>query len=167
MAPSLPSHAPAVPFEGSLFDRARSLFAENAELLGWVAAISLALLVSSIVALPFVIARLPADYFTEEGFARREAAKRREHPTRVMLVKLVRNVAGLLIMLAGILMLILPGQGLLAILVGLMLIDYPGKHRFERRLVARPAVHRPLNWLRRKTAHPPFVVTTDARADDE
>ncbi len=55
-------------------------------------------------------------------------------------------------------MLVLPGQGILAILVGLMLIDYPFKHRFERWLIAKPAVHRPLNWLRRKVHREPFIV---------
>jgi hypothetical protein len=48
-------------------------------------------------------------------------------------------------------MLVLPGQGLITLFVGFFLIDFPGKYRFEKWLIRRKAVHRPINWLRRKS----------------
>lgn len=136
----------------------RGLFDEHRVLLGWLTTASIAFVVISLVALPWVIARLPADYFTVEG-QQRLADERRNSPTHKwlkVLLHALRNVAGVLIALAGVAMLILPGQGIIAILVGLMLVDYPSKHRFERWLIAKPWVHKPLNWLRAKVSQPPF-----------
>jgi len=59
--------------------------------------------------------------------------------------------------LAGIAMLVLPGQGILAILGGIELMDFPGKYRLERWIVSRPAVLRSVNWLRRRMGRPPLV----------
>ena len=71
----------------------------------------------------------------------------------------VRNVLGWIFVVAGIAMLVLPGQGLLSILAGLVLIDFPGKHRFELRLLRSPGVRRAMNWLRRRAGKPPFDFT--------
>ena len=61
-------------------------------------------------------------------------------------------------MLAGIAMLVLPGQGLLTLLVGFLLIDFPGKYRFEKWLVARRWVLQPINWLRLRRHQMPLRV---------
>ena len=66
------------------------------------------------------------------------------------MVLVVRNVLGWMFVLAGIAMLVLPGQGLLSIIAGLVLIDFPGKRRFERRLLASHVVRDAMNWLRRQ-----------------
>ena len=64
-------------------------------------------------------------------------------------------------MLAGIAMLVLPGQGVLAILIGIMLLDVPGKYRFERWLVMRPPVWRAVAWLRTKAGKDPLTLRHD------
>ena len=61
-------------------------------------------------------------------------------------------------MLAGLAMLVLPGQGLLTILIGLMLLDFPGKRRLERRIVARPAILAMLNRMRARRGRDPLRV---------
>ena len=71
----------------------------------------------------------------------------------------VRNVIGWLFVLAGIAMLVLPGQGLLSILAGLVLIEFPGKRRLEYRLLASAVVRDAMNWLRRRAGKPPFDFT--------
>ena len=71
----------------------------------------------------------------------------------------LRNAVGWVFVVAGIAMLVLPGQGLLSILAGLVLIDFPGKHRLERRLLGSPGVRRAMNWLRRRAGKPPFDFT--------
>ncbi len=141
-------------------DWLRALFDEHRVLFGWLTTASIALFAISLFALPWLIGRLPADYFTVEGQQRLTAERRsrRTHRWIKLLVRIARNVCGVLIALSGIAMLLLPGQGIIAIVVGLMLVDYPGKHRIERKLMAKPWVHRPLNWLRAKVKKEPFVV---------
>jgi hypothetical protein len=73
-----------------------------------------------------------------------------------LLWRLGKNLLGILIVLAGVAMLLLPGQGILTILIGLMLLDLPGKRRLERRLVQQPSVWRAINWMRAK-AHKPAL----------
>ena len=42
------------------------------------------------------------------------------------------------------------------LLIGLLLLEFPGKRRIELALVRRPQIAEALNWLRRKTGHPPL-----------
>jgi len=58
---------------------------------------------------------------------------------------------------AGIIMLVLPGQGIFTILIGIMLLNFPGKYRLERWIVARRPVLRSINWLRRRAGRAPLV----------
>jgi len=67
-----------------------------------------------------------------------------------MVLLIGKNLLGCVIIVAGIVMLVLPGQGILTILAGIMLLDFPGKYRLLRWIVARPQVLRTLNWLRRR-----------------
>ena len=53
-------------------------------------------------------------------------------------------------------MLVLPGQGLLTIFVALVLLDFPGKLRLERWLIRKPAVRRPIDWIRAKAGREPI-----------
>ena len=55
-----------------------------------------------------------------------------------------------MLLLAGILMLFLPGQGLLTLFLGILLIDFPGKYKTERWLISQPAIANSLNWLRKR-----------------
>ena len=67
-----------------------------------------------------------------------------------------KNVIGLLLIVGGLLMLVLPGQGLLTMITGLLLINYPGKYRLEQKLVSKPSIFRALNWIRIKANKPPL-----------
>jgi hypothetical protein len=103
----------------------------------------------SVLGLPYFIAKLPVDYFVREQASGRAGVGG-------WLVRLVRNIAGALLLVAGIAMLVLPGQGLLTILVAVVCLDFPSKRRFERKLLARPAVARSVNALRRRLGQPPL-----------
>jgi len=122
--------------------------------------LSVVLFVASLLIVPWLVARLPADYF---------AHRRREHPEPAhpawrMTVLVVKNVFGVLLVLAGIAMLVLPGQGLLSILAGVMLMDFPGKYQLERRIVGQHTVLGALNWIRARAHKPPLVLDVP---DDE
>ncbi len=115
---------------------------------------SVVMFVASLIVLPAIVVRIPADYFAHVERPRDPLAGR---SLRVRIVLLVlKNLLGFVLILAGIAMLVLPGQGLLTILIGLFLVDGPGKYRLERWLIARPAIHRPLNWLRRRRGRAPL-----------
>ncbi|MDM7322970.1 MAG: PGPGW domain-containing protein [Gammaproteobacteria bacterium] len=115
---------------------------------------SLLMFIGTLLALPWLITRIPPDYFAPPHRKRSRFAK--THPLLRWDLLILRNLIGLLLLLAGILMLFMPGQGLLTILVGLILMNYPGKYRLERWLNQRPALLRAINALRVKRGAKPL-----------
>jgi hypothetical protein len=69
-----------------------------------------------------------------------------------------KNLVGLMLIVAGIAMLIGPGQGILTILIGLILVDIPGKRPIEAKLIQRPNVLYAVNKLRKKYNKPPLII---------
>jgi hypothetical protein len=128
----------------------------NEALLGWLAAASIATFVGSLIAVPWLVVRIPADYFVRGKYHALPWADR--HPLVRALLHVGKNLAGGLFIVAGIAMLVLPGQGILTIVIGVLLLDLPGKRELERRIVARPAILRSINWLRQRGGKPPLVV---------
>ena len=118
----------------------------NETLLWWVGAVGLLTFLLSAIAVPFLVARLPADYLTNDS----DAGAHRAGTSRAiwMVLLILRNLVGWIVILAGLVMLITPGQGLLAIFVGLTLINFPGKRRLLRSLLQRPSIYRAANWIR-------------------
>lgn len=114
--------------------------------------VSLLMFVATLVAVPFVIARIPSDYFSRPR--RQRYLLRGRYPLLGLLALILKNLLGLMLLLAGIAMLVLPGQGLLTILISLTLLNFPGKYRLERWVVERPAVFRSINWIRRRWGVP-------------
>ncbi len=122
--------------------------ARHAELLWWLASVSAVAFAGTLVVIPWLIIRIPADYFAHPRRERILPAGR--HPVLAWAWLLLKNLLGIVFVVAGALMLLLPGQGVLTILVGMLLVDFPGKFRFERWLVARPLAARSIAWLRRR-----------------
>jgi hypothetical protein len=129
-------------------------------LLGWLSAISVFTFVGSLIAVPWMVVRIPADYFVH----RRHFVDRLQtlHPVLRVALLVLKNLCGVLLVLAGVAMLVLPGQGILTILLGLMCLDFPGKFTLERRLARQPPVMRSLNWIRAKAHRPPLQIGTEA-----
>ena len=69
-----------------------------------------------------------------------------------------KNIAGLILVIAGIVMLVGPGQGVLTILIGLILMDIPGKRPLEAKLIKRPIILAAVNNFRAKYNKPPLVM---------
>ena len=65
--------------------------------------------------------------------------------------------ASVTLLVAGILMLVLPGQGILTILAALALLDFPGKRKMEMRILHRPAILKSVNWLRKRAGREPLA----------
>jgi len=68
-----------------------------------------------------------------------------------------KNALGYILVVAGIIMLVLPGQGIFTILIGIMLLNFPGKYQLERWLATRGPVLRSINWLRQRAGRAPLV----------
>lgn len=119
---------------------------------------SIALFVASAILIPLAIILLPVDFFArmaEKPFTGR-------HPLLAFLLIIFRNALGSVLLIAGFIMLFIPGQGLLTILIGLALIDFPGKHTLLLRMVSNPRVYEAANGIRRWAGKPEFLAV-DAR----
>lgn len=128
---------------------------------GWITAGNI-VVASIVVALLYaafmfiVIRRMSPDYFLDKTPS--ERSWRRQHPVIRWGGHVVKNALGFVFVIAGIAMLVLPGQGLLTILIGLMLLDFPGKRRLELWLVSRRHVRRGIDWIRSRAGRPPLIL---------
>ena len=89
-------------------------------------------LILSLVIVGIVMVKIPENYFSSHY----------EHdfmPNSSWLTRwgavIGKNVAGLILVIWGVIMLVGPGQGILTILIGLILMDSPGKRPLEARLI--------------------------------
>jgi hypothetical protein len=124
------------------------------QLLLWGTGLSLVAVIGTIIGVPWVVTRLPHDYFSRPRRAVwRETA---DEPVFALVLGVIKNLLGAILVLLGLVMLVTPGQGLLTLLVGLLVMNFPGKYQLERWLVLRPGVLRGLNWLRSRRDHAPF-----------
>ena len=112
----------------------------------WLGAASVVMFVGALVLVPVVVVRLPADYFAPTKRDPRRYPWR--HPALRVGWLVGKNVVGVLLVLAGVAMLILPGQGILTILIGITLTDFPGKYRLERWIVGLRPVLGAVNGIR-------------------
>jgi uncharacterized membrane protein len=122
-------------------------------ILAWL---SLGLFVISVAVIPFVIIKIPKDYFLQEY--RTRAIKKSAYPILAQFFTGIKNLAGFIFIILGIFMLILPGQGILTVLMGLFLMNFPGKYKLERKLVSIPKVLKSLNWIRSKAKKPKLMI---------
>ncbi len=107
----------------------------------------------SILIVAIVVVKIPADYFSSHYH--RDFLPNSSWVTRWG-ATVAKNVVGALLVVAGIIMLIGPGQGILTILIGLIMLDIPGKRPLEARIIKRPAVLSAINKLRSRYNKPPL-----------
>jgi hypothetical protein len=129
------------------------------QLLIWVAASSILMFVGTLIAIPVILVRLPADYF-DVRIPRPWMED--HHPALRVTGHLVKNLVGLIFLLAGLAMLLLPGQGILTILIGLSLVEFPGKRRLEAKLVGQATVLSTINKMRAKFNKPPLILAPES-----
>ncbi len=127
---------------------------DRAPLVWWLGAVSIVTFVGSLMLVPWLIVRIPPEYFVNPDRPTRARAIR--HPVLRAFFLIAKNLLGAALILSGISMLILPGQGLLTILVGAVLANYPGKFKVERWIVTRPRIFKLINRLRSYAGHAPL-----------
>jgi len=120
----------------------------------WVGVLSLGTFIGSLAALPVIVIQIPTDYFAHEH--RHLFERGRRHWLLHIILMILKNCLGVILLVAGIAMLALPGQGLLTLLMGLLLLDFPGKYALERRVIGHAKVFKLINLLRTRLNHEPL-----------
>ncbi|MEW4526167.1 PGPGW domain-containing protein [Maioricimonas sp. JC845] len=131
----------------------------------WFAAFSVLTFFGTLLLLPVLLVRIPADYFVRESPP--PDSFRAEHPLVRWTIRIIKNLVGAMFVVAGVAMLVLPGQGILTILIGITLLDLPGKRRLELALLRREKVLKGINWMRRRAHRPPLVLPARVRQERE
>ena len=139
-----------------VFEAAVEGFQSHPALAGTVAGLSM-LVVLIYGAVMFVaVSRVSSDSFVSD--APSASTWRRRHPVVRFLGHVVKNVIGVVLLIIGLAMLVLPGQGMLTIVVALMLLDFPGKRRLTLRILRLRHVRSGIDWIRAKAKQPPLVL---------
>jgi hypothetical protein len=120
--------------------------------------LSIIFFVGSLIAIPFILVRLPTDFF---DIRVPRPWMEDHHPVLRVLGHLVKNAVGGIFLFAGFLMLFLPGQGILTMLIGISMLDFPGKRNVEAKLIGQPAVLNTINGMREKFGKPPLIIAPD------
>ena len=130
----------------------------NSDLLFLLGSISIFILIISVFMMVLIISFLPEDYFKSENRSLISSIQNSQYPLLKLLVLFTKNFFGILLLMSGILMLVLPGQGILTIITGLVFMDYPGKYKFERKLLKQKGVINSINWIRSRLNKQPLKV---------
>ncbi|HCK76938.1 MAG TPA: hypothetical protein DHW07_07305 [Gammaproteobacteria bacterium] len=119
-----------------------------------IASLGLAVIYAALI---FVaIGRMSPDYFVRDEV--RMDTWRQRHPVLRWIGFLIKNLLGVILVLMGLAMLVLPGQGVLTLLIGISLLDFPGKRKLEKKIVRAPTVHRAIDAIRRRAGQPPLLL---------
>ena len=130
----------------------------NSDLLFLLGSLSIFILIISVFMMVLIISFLPDDYFKSENRNLISSVQNSRYPLLKLLVLITKNFFGVLLLLSGILMLVLPGQGILTIITGLVFMDYPGKYKFERKLLKQKGVINSINWIRSRLRKPSLKI---------
>jgi hypothetical protein len=121
----------------------------------WGVGVSAVLFVASLALAIGIVVSWSPDHFKLSGAPPFWAHR---HPVVRGIGYVAKNLAGVLLILLGIVMAVpgVPGQGFLTIIIGITLLNFPRKRRLERRLIGRPAILRAINRLRARFGHRPL-----------
>jgi hypothetical protein len=125
----------------------------------WIAGVSVAYVIVSLIVIRFIIIRMPTDYFLDG----RDFPVVDRHPVLAMGVRIGKNILGAVVIVVGLIMSVpgVAGQGILTVLLGLSLMDFPGKRRMELRMVSQPILLKAINRVREKAGKPPLAMPGD------
>lgn len=135
----------------TMLDFIKNLLLEYEDTMAVIGAISVVIFVASLVLMPWILGKISTDYFISNKQHRVEIKNAWQ-----LLIVIIKTLFGFLLLLAGIVMLVTPGQGVVAILLGLFLMEFPRKRNLELKLINNNATFKTLNWLRSKAGKPPF-----------
>tara|TARA_R110000737_G_scaffold10721_1_gene26449 strand:- start:189 stop:647 length:459 start_codon:yes stop_codon:yes gene_type:complete len=113
------------------------------------------------IVISYIVTQLDTQYFLHHKNPDDVAGKKPLFKSQTSMahfaVNVVKIIIGICLLMAGLVMLVLPGQGLITMLIGLSLMPFPGKQRLENNILARQSVRYSLNWIRKKANKTPFI----------
>lgn len=118
-------------------------------------ALSILGFVGSLIAIPWILIRLPSDYFDTRV---ERHWMRDHHPILRIICLIMKNIIGAVFVLVGFLMLFMPGQGLLTMLIGISFMDFPNKRALEAKIIGQRTVLNVVNKMRFKFNKQPFTI---------
>ena len=128
-----------------------------------IAAITLTVLTAiiSLVAVGFVVVRIPENYFVGDQSPTLWADR---HPMIRWPLLIGKNLLGVTLIALGALMSLpgVPGQGILTMLIGAMLLNFPGKRKAERWMLRRRGVLSTINKVRTRAGRGPLNLEATA-----
>ena len=125
------------------------------ETLVWVSTISGIGLLVFVIVTPWVIVRMPEDFFSKP---QRYNWLDRKPPMVRIPIRILKNVLAFALVVVGIVMFLTPASGLFPILLGVVLADVPGKMKLQRWILCRKTIRKSMNWLRRKFHRKPVQI---------
>ncbi|MDX9802126.1 MAG: PGPGW domain-containing protein [Spirochaetia bacterium] len=120
----------------------------NKALLVTVGIISTVSFTGTVFAVPFLINIIPEDYFLKEK--KRKSFKTPLSAIMFLILLVIKNIAGIILLFLGIILLFMPGQGLLTIFLSVVLIDFPGKWVLQKKIIHNKKIASAVNWIRRR-----------------
>ncbi len=130
-----------------MLDNIIAILSQFEDALMMIGIVSGVVFIISLLLMPYLLGLIPSNYFLKDS----------ENQLKINLIKLIlKTLIGFILLIAGIIMLVTPGQGLVSILLGLFLMKFPGKRQLELKLINHNPTFKTLNWLRSKASKPPF-----------
>ena len=121
--------------------------------IAWSVALALAMLIGTAVGGGLLVIYLPATYFSR---ARNPWGDRQ--PVLYWALVIGKNLLGVILIVLGILMLVLPGQGVLTMLIGLMMVSFPGKRKLAAIIISRTSMLPSVNRFRARFGKSPLIL---------
>lgn len=113
----------------------------------WVSIISGIGLLAVAIVTPWLIVRMPEDFFSKP---QRYNWLDRKPPMIRIPIRILKNILAVALVILGVVMFLTPASGLFPILLGIVLADIPGRSKLQRWILSRKTVRKSMNWLRRK-----------------
>ena len=131
------------------------------ETLIWVSTFSGVGLVAAAIIIPWLIVRMPEDFFSHPQ--RYNWLGRKPASVRIP-IRILKNLLAIALVIVGIVMFLTPASGLFPILLGVVLADVPGKLKLQRWILCRKTVLKSMNWLRGKFHRRPVQMPSEKQA---
>ncbi len=113
----------------------------------WVSTLSGVGFLAMVIVIPWLIVRMPADYFSHPQ--RYNWLDRKPSMIRIP-IRILKNLLAIVLVIVGVLMFLTPASGLFPLLLGFALADVPGKSKLQAWILGRKTIQKSMNWLRRK-----------------
>jgi amino acid permease len=119
-----------------------------------LAGLSLVTFCISLLCIPWLVSRLPQNYFQDPRNTKRTAFTTPTVPGLALFF--IRNLIGLILFTAGVAMLFLPGQGIITMIIGIGVMSFPYKQYLLFRATRPNSIQSAMDWIRKKTGKDSF-----------